>query len=85
MPELSFEATVARLARLAAARGGTVVAADVERDELLAQDPDTTSAAARMLASGTDVVATPETGPGHWFPYAQLTFTRASSEDAVGE
>lgn len=84
MAELSFEATVVRLARLAAARGGTLAAADVERDELLARDPDTTSAAARMLAGGTDVVATPETEPGRWFPYAQLTFTR-SSEDAGDE
>jgi hypothetical protein len=73
---LTFEATVARLARLAAARGGTVVAADVELDELLALDRGTTSAAARMLASGTDVVSTPETDSGRWFPYAQLTFTQ---------
>jgi hypothetical protein len=79
---LSFEATVVRLARLAAVRGGTVAAADVEQDELLARDRATTSAAARMLASGTDVVSMPETQPGRWFPYARLTFTRMSSEHA---
>jgi hypothetical protein len=73
---LTFEATVARLARLAAARGGTVVAEDVELDELLARDRGTTSAAARMLATGTDVVSTPGTEPDRWFPYAQLTFTQ---------
>ena len=52
-----------RLARLAAARGGTIAGADVERDELLARDRGTTSAAARMLAGGTDVMSTPETDP----------------------
>jgi hypothetical protein len=81
---LSFEATVVRLARLAAARGGTIAAADVEQDELLARDRGTTSAAARMLASETDVVAIPETEPGRWFPYAQLTFTRMPSANTIG-
>ena len=76
MTGLSFEATVVRIARLAATQGGTVAAADVEQDELLARDPDTTSAAARMLAGGTDVASTPETDPERWFPFAQLTFTR---------
>jgi hypothetical protein len=85
MEGLSFEATVVRLARLAATRGGTVAAADVEQDELLARDRATTSAAARMLASGTDVVSTPETEPGRWFPYAQLTFTQMSHGDAGSE
>ena len=64
MTRLTFQATVIRLARLAAARGGTVAAVDVELDELLAGDRGTTSAAARMLASGTDVASTPETEPG---------------------
>jgi hypothetical protein len=81
---LSFEATVVRLSRLAAARGGIVAAADVEQDELLARDRGTTSAAARMLEGGTDVVSTPETEPGRWFPYAQLTFTRLAPKDAGG-
>ena len=76
MTGLSFEATVVRIARLAAARGGTLAAVDVEQDDLLARDRGTTSAAARMFASGTDVVCTPVTEPGQWFPYAQLTFTR---------
>jgi hypothetical protein len=71
---LTFEATVVRLARLAAARGGTLAASEVEQDELLARDRGTTSAAARMLASGTDVESTPETEPRRWFPYAKLTF-----------
>ena len=85
MAGLTFEATVVRLARLAAARGGTVAAADVEHDELLARDPGTTSAAARMLAGGTDVLSTPETEPGRWFPYAQLTFTQMAREDVGGK
>ena len=81
---LSFEATVVRLARLAAARGGTLVAVEVEQDELLARDRGTSSAAARMLACGTEVVATPETDSERWFPYAQLTFTRMRSTNTPG-
>jgi len=75
MSPLSFEATVARLARLAASRGGTLAAADVEADVLLAGDRGTTSAAAHMLAGGTEVVAEPAEH-GRWFPYARLTFMR---------
>jgi hypothetical protein len=78
---LTFEATVARLARLAATRGGTLGASDVERDELLARDPGPTSAAARMLASGTEIVSTPETESGRWFPYERLTFTQMARGD----
>jgi hypothetical protein len=81
---LTFDATVARLARLAATRGGTVRAGEVEHDPLLARDHGTTSAAARKLASETDVVATPETRPGRWFPYAELTFMRMTSEHEAG-
>jgi hypothetical protein len=80
---LSFEATVVRLARPAAAHGGTVAAAEVAQDELLALDRGTTSAAARMLASGTDVVSTPGTEAAQCFPYARLTFTRMSDADAT--
>ena len=86
MTPLTFQATVIRLANLAAARGGTVTTVDVELDELLARDRGTTSAAARMLASGTDVASTPETEPGRWFPYAQLTFTQiAQHGDSTGD
>jgi hypothetical protein len=80
---LAFEATVVRLAGLAAAKGGTVIAAEAEQDELLARDRATTSAAARMLASGTDVVATPLRKSGRWFPYAQLSFTRMLDADTA--
>jgi hypothetical protein len=79
---LSFEATVVRLARLAARQGGTVAGADVEQDELLSRDRGTTSAAARMLASGTHVVSTPETEPGRWFPFEHLTFVQLADGDA---
>ena len=65
-----------RLARLAATQGGKVAAVDVEQDDLLAQDPGPTSAAARMLASGIVVVSTPQTEPGRWFPSTHLTFTQ---------
>jgi hypothetical protein len=77
---LSFEATVVRIARLAAVRGGTLAAADVEGDELLARDRGTTSAAARMLAGGTEVVSEPAAEHGRWFPFARLTLTRLSRD-----
>jgi hypothetical protein len=77
---LSFEATVARIARLAAGRGGTIAAGDVEQDILLARDRGATSAAGRLLASRTNVTAEPATDPSHWFPLAQLTFTRSPDD-----
>lgn len=80
-----FEATVARLARLAAGRGGTVAAADVESDEPLGRDRRLTCAAARMLAGGVHVVAEPATEPGCWFPFARLTFTGMSAGAAGGD
>jgi len=76
---LTFESTVVRLARLAASRGGTLAAADVEADEVLAGDRGTTTAAAHMLAGGTEVVAEPAER-GRWFPYARLTFMRMSDD-----
>ena len=72
------------LARLVAMRGGTVAGAEFEQDELLARHRGTTSVAARLVASGTDVVSTPETEPGRWLPYAQLTFTQMAHGDADG-
>lgn len=74
---LSFEATVGRIARLAAGLGGTIAAGDVERDRLLALDRSVTSAAARLLASRTNVTSEAATDPAHWFPFERLTFTRA--------
>lgn len=82
---LSFEATVVRLAHLAAAHGGTVVAAEVERDEPLARDRRLTSAAARMLASRSHVVAESALEPDRWFPYARLTFSRMPAGTAAPE
>ena len=79
MNGLSFEATVARIARLAAGRGGRVTAADIERDDLLAADRRTTSAAGRMLAGGTTVVADAGVDPRRWFPFAALRFTQRGS------
>lgn len=51
----------------------------MEADKLLAGDRGTTSAAAHMLAGGTEVVAEPAEH-GRWFPYARLTFTRLSDD-----
>jgi hypothetical protein len=79
VPGLSFEATVVRISRLAACQGGSVTAADIERDGLLSADRRTTSAAGRMLAGGTGVVAQPEMDPARWFPFAELRFTRVLS------
>jgi hypothetical protein len=75
MQPLSFEASVLRIARLAAGLGGTITAEDVERDDVLARDHDTTAAAAHLLAGGTNVVSTPPEEPDSWFPYGELTFT----------
>jgi hypothetical protein len=77
---LTFEASVDRITSLAASRGGTVSAADVESDELLARDPATTSAAAHLLAGGTDVRSQPADDSSEWFPYAQLTFAAVAAE-----
>jgi hypothetical protein len=57
----------------------------VEEDEQLAANRGTTSAAARMLATGSDVVAEPATDSTHWFPYARLIFTRMADETAGRE
>lgn len=82
---LSFEATVIRIARLAASHGGMLGAAEVESDKPLARDRRLTSAAARMLAGGRHVVAESATEPDRWFPYARLTFTRISGGRAGPE
>jgi hypothetical protein len=80
MQPLTFEASVLRLARLAARLGGTLTAEDVERDEVLARDHETTAAAAHLLAGGTNVVSTPPEEADSWFPYGELTFTRPLAE-----
>ena len=74
-PALPFEETVVRIARLASGQGGTISAADVEADDVLGRDRDTTVAAAHMLAEGTNVVSQPADEDTEWFPYAELTFT----------
>jgi hypothetical protein len=70
---LTLERTLMRLVALAAARGGTLAAGDVEQDEQLARDRGLTSAAARMLAGG--VAAHGEAGAEGWFPFNRLTLT----------
>jgi hypothetical protein len=82
---LSLERTVVRLTGLALARGGAVAVADVEEDAQLAANHGMTSAAARMLATGSDVVAEPATDSTHWFPYARLIFTGISEQTADRE
>ncbi len=79
MGGLSFEATVVRITHLAVRQGGSVTAADIEQDDLLAVDRRTTSAAGRMLAGGTDVVAQPTLDSARWFPFAELTFVEPFS------
>jgi len=70
---LSFERTLMRLVALAAARGGSLVASDVEQDEQLGNNRPLTSAAARMLAGGVGVRA--EAAGTGWFPFELLTLT----------
>lgn len=70
---LTLERTLMRLVALAAARGGTLVAADVEQDEQLTSNRGLTSAAARMLAGGA--AAEGEPAAAGWFPFNRLTLT----------
>ena len=74
MTELTFEATVNRIERLAEEHGGTVSAEDVEGDDVLARNRSVTSAAGHMLAGDTHVLSRPAEAEGDWFPYAELTF-----------
>jgi hypothetical protein len=73
--DLTFEATVTRIARLAKEHGGTISAEDVEGDDALARNRSVTSAAGHMLAGDTHVVSRPAEAAGLWFPYAELTFS----------
>ena len=70
---LTFERTLMRLVALAAARGGTLEANEVERDELLGRNRRLTGAAARMLAGGVGVQA--EWDPDGWLPFKRMTLT----------
>jgi hypothetical protein len=69
---LTLERTLMRLAEIAAARGGTLSAVDVEQDDYLARDRPLTAAAARMLAAGSAVAD--ESPPTSWFPFKLISF-----------
>jgi hypothetical protein len=72
---MELETAAGRIADLAAENGGVVSAAVIEADPTLAEDRETTSAAAHMLAGGTNVFASVEEDGREWLPYSELAFT----------
>jgi hypothetical protein len=69
------EEAAGRLIALAEANAGTVTAAQVEADPALQEDRDSVSAAAHMLAGGTNVFSYDESDDREWFPYSGLIFS----------
>jgi hypothetical protein len=80
---MTVERTLMRLVALAAARGGTLAANEVEDDEQLARDRRLTNAAARMLAAGVGVSA--EAAESGWFPFRLLTLNDVSQPAVEAE
>ena len=79
---VSFEEVTARLLSLARQSGGTVTAAQVEDDERLSRDENLTSAAARALASSTNIFSFDEPDDGrNWFPFSGLTVGNLRADD----
>lgn len=73
--EMNFEQAAARLVAMARLNHGTVTAAQVEADELLAGDKQLVRAAARALAGGTNARSADTRDGRGWFPYSTLTFS----------
>ncbi len=72
---MTFEQAAVRLFELAKENGGTVTAAQVENDPALATAArEVVTAAAHMLAGGTNVFPLDASAPREWFPYAGLSF-----------
>jgi hypothetical protein len=79
---VSFEEVTARLLSLARQSGGKVTAAQVEEDERLSRDENLTSAAARALASSTNIFSFEEPNDGRsWFPFSGLTVGNLRADD----
>ncbi len=79
---VTFDEVTARLLALARQNGGRVTAAQVESDERLARDHMLTSAAARALASSTNIFSFDETDDGRsWFPFSGLIVNQLRAVD----
>ncbi len=66
---------MSRLIELAKENGGTLTAAQVEADPVLAEDEPTVSAAARALGGSTNVFSSDEPDGRAWFPFSSLLFS----------
>jgi hypothetical protein len=72
---MTYEDAISRLIEMAKESGGTVTAAQVEADPVLAEDELTVSAAARALGGSTNVFSSDEPDGRAWFPFSSLLFT----------
>src|SRR3954451_8955081 len=72
---MTYEDAISRLIEMAKESGGTVTAAQVEADPVLAEDELTVSAAARALGVCTNVFSSDEPDGRAWFPFSSLLFT----------
>jgi hypothetical protein len=72
---MTYEDAVSRLIEMAKENGGTLSAAQVEADPVLAEDELTVSAAARALGGSTNVFSSDEPDGRAWFPFSSLLFT----------
>jgi hypothetical protein len=77
---LGFEESIARITELASGQGGTITAADIEADEVLARDREMTAAAAHQLAGVANVIAVKAAESTEWFPYDELAFVDEADE-----
>lgn len=72
---MTYEDALSRLIEMARENGGTLTAAQVEADPVLAEDEPTVSAAARALGGSTNVFSSDEPDGRAWFPFSSLLFT----------
>ena len=72
---MTYEDAMSRLIELAKENGGTLTAAQVESDPVLAEDESTVSAAARALGGSTNVFSSDEADGRTWFPFSSLLFS----------
>ena len=74
---MTYEDAMSRLIELAKENGGTLTAAQVESDPVLAGDESTVSAAARALGGSTNVFSSDEPDGRTWFPFRHCCSARS--------
>jgi hypothetical protein len=73
---MTFDEATGRLVALARQNNGTITASQVEADPELSREKSLVCAAARALASATNVFADDDGDSARdWFPYASIAFT----------